>query len=94
MLKNVNLAKSISDISWNKFVVKLQYKSTWYGRKIVKVHRWFPSSQICSECGNTDGKKALYIRKWACKSCGVIHDRDINASKNILKEGLRALELN
>ncbi|MCL6150958.1 transposase, partial [Enterococcus faecium] len=76
-------------ISWSSFVTKLQYKADWYGRKIIKVDKWFPSSQICSECGHKDGKKPLDIREWTCPICHAHHDRDINASINILTEGLR-----
>ena len=89
MLRNHKLAKSISDVSWSSFVTKLQYKSDWYGREIIKVDKWFPSSQLCSECGHKDGKKSLEIREWTCPVCHAHHDRDINASKNILTEGLR-----
>src|SRR5699024_6964806 len=87
MLRNYKLAKSISDVSWSAFVTKLKYKAQWYGKTIVKVDRWFPSSQICSNCGHQDGKKSLDVRAWACSNCGTHHDRDINASKNILAEG-------
>lgn len=89
MLSNRKLAKSISDVSWSKFVVKLQYKAEWYGRVIIKIDRWYPSSQLCSSCGHRDGKKSLHIREWTCPHCQTNHDRDINASKNILNEGLQ-----
>ena len=89
MLRNHKLARSISDVSWSSFVAKLQYKADWYGREIIKVDQWFPSSQICSECGHKDGKKPLDIREWTCLICHAHHDRDINASINILTEGLR-----
>lgn len=92
MLRNRKLAKSISDVSWSSFVTKLQYKADWYGKEIVKVDRWYPSSQICSSCGANTGKKTLDIRKWTCE-CGVEHDRDINASKNIKVEGLRIRDI-
>lgn len=89
MLRNHKLAKSISDVSWSSFVTKLQYKADWYGKEIIKVDKWFPSSQICSECGHKDGKKSLDIREWTCPICHTQHDRDINASINILTDGLR-----
>ena len=93
MLRNHKLARSISDVSWSSFVMKLQYKADWYGREIIKIDKWFPSSQICSECGHKDGKKTLEIREWTCPVCHVHHDRDINASINILTEGLRIQQL-
>lgn len=88
LMKNHHLSRAIGDASWTEFVRQLHYKADWYGKKIVTISRWFPSSQLCSSCGEKSGKKALSIREWTCESCGVRHDRDINASLNILKEGL------
>lgn len=89
MLRNHKLAKSISDVSWSSFVTKLEYKANWYGKEVIKIDTWFPSSQLCSECRHKDGKKPLEIREWTCPICHAHHDRDINASINILTEGLR-----
>ncbi|HEY4534056.1 MAG TPA: RNA-guided endonuclease TnpB family protein [Fusobacterium sp.] len=89
LFHNHKLAKSIADVSWASFVNKLEYKAKWYGKEIIKMDRLYPSSRICSVCGNRDGKKTLDIREWTCPVCHTHHDRDINASKNILAEGLR-----
>lgn len=89
LLQNHKLAKSISDVSWYKLITKLKYKAKWYGKEIIQIDRWYPSSQICSVCGENTGKKSLRIREWTCKFCNTIHDRDVNAAKNILAKGLK-----
>ena len=88
MVKNHKLALSISDASWGELIRQLTYKCEWYGRELIKIDRWFPSSKRCGNCGHIVEKMPLNIREWDCPECGSNHDRDINASKNILAAGL------
>ncbi len=90
MVKNHKLAKHISDASWGTFVRLLEYKADWNDKKIVKIGRFYPSSKTCCECGWINQDLNLSIREWTCKN-GHILDRDLNAAKNILKEGLRII---
>ena len=91
MVKNHCLAKAISDASWSSFVVMLDYKCNWYGKTLVKIDRWYPSSKICSNCGHKFKELVLGIDEWTCENCGIEHDRDINAAKNILAKGFSDL---
>jgi len=88
MIKNHKLSKHIADASWGNFVNLLNYKCEWYGKELVKVNRFYPSSKTCNCCGWINQNLKLFEREWTCK-CGETHDRDLNASKNILKEGLK-----
>ena len=92
MEQNNKLARSISDVSWSRLVSMLVYKANWYGRNVIKVPSNYPSSQLCSICGYKNSiTKSLNIRKWTCPECGTVHDRDINAAKNILSKGIETL---
>lgn len=88
MIRNHHFARAISDASWSEFRRQLEYKADWYGRTVIAVDRFYPSSKTCSACGVIAAKMPVKIREWACASCGTAHDRDVNAAKVILAEGL------
>ncbi len=88
MLRNRHLARAIADCGWGEFRRQLEYKCQRYGRDLIVIERWYPSSKTCSECGYLLAELALSMRHWRCPSCGTRHDRDTNAAKNILAAGL------
>jgi putative transposase len=88
MQKNRRLSKSISDAGWSEFRRQLEYKAQWYGRTLIGIDRWYPSSKRCSDCGHTVARMSLKVREWMCPQCGSIHDRDVNAARNVLAAGL------
>jgi putative transposase len=92
MVKNHSLAKAISDVGWSEFVSLLDYKTAWYGRNLVKIDKWYPSSKRCFDCGHILDSLTLDVRVWTCPECGEVHDRDINAAKNIHVAGLAIFE--
>ena len=85
--RKTGLNRSIADASWAEFRSMLEYKARWYGRELVVLDRWFPSTRLCSACGTVTGCKPLHVREWTC-ACGAAHDRDVNAAKNVLAAGL------
>ncbi|MGW0421624.1 RNA-guided endonuclease InsQ/TnpB family protein [Streptomyces sp. NPDC003015] len=87
MVKNRSLARAISDAAWSQFRSMLEYKAAWYGREVIVVDRFFPSSKLCSTCGTLQDRMPLRVRTWTC-DCGTMHDRDVNAAKNLLAVGL------
>ena len=88
--QNHNFAREVLDVSWYEFTRQLKYKANWYGKQIIKVDTYYPSSQLCHVCGYKNADiKDLTIREWTCPSCGTHHDRDVNAAINILNEGLK-----
>ena len=91
MQQNRSLAKAISDTSWSEFVRQLEYKAEWYGKTVVKIDRFFPSTKRCSACGHVGESKPLDVREWTCEECGVVHDRDVNAAINIRDIGTAGL---
>lgn len=92
MVKNHHLSKALHDVGWSAFVSQLEYKAAWYGRNLVKIDRWYPSSKRCSHCGYILDSLPLEVRQWTCPACGVTHDRDSNAAKNVHAAGLAVFE--
>ncbi|HET8909438.1 MAG TPA: RNA-guided endonuclease TnpB family protein [Ktedonobacterales bacterium] len=88
MVKHPTLAKAIHDVGWGEFVRQLEYKAAWYGRTLVKIDKWYPSSKRCSACGHILDSLTLDSRRWTCPECSAVHDRDVNAAQNILAVGL------
>lgn len=88
LVRDHALAKAISDVGWGELVRQLQYKAQWYGRTVVAIDKWYPSSKRCHDCGHILDSLSLDERQWTCPACGIRHDRDINAAKNILAAGL------
>jgi putative transposase len=87
MVRNHRLARAVSDAAWRDLRTMLEYKAAWYGRTVVAVDRWLPSSKLCSVCGTVQQAMPLNVREWTC-CCGAIHDRDVNAARNVLAAGL------
>lgn len=92
LLQNGNLSKHIADASWRKFITYLEYKAKLYSRKLIKINPFYPSSKLCSVCGYKNENLKLSDRRWVCPNCGTEHDRDYNATLNLLREGLKLLK--
>ena len=92
MLKNHKLARSLQELSIYRFFQILEYKANWYGREVVKVGQYFPSSKLCNQCGTKNETLKLHNREWTCSNCGSVNDRDLNAARNILEEGLKLIK--
>ena len=90
MIKSRNLSRSIHEIGWGKLIEMIKYKAELYGREFVQIDRWFPSSKKCHVCGKINHDLGREEREWECSHCHAVHQRDVNAAKNILDEGLRA----
>ena len=88
MVRNHTLARAISDASWAELRRQLEYKADWYGRTVIAVDRFYPSSKMCSACGHLAATMPLNVREWTCAACGVRHDRDVNAAKVLCAAGL------
>ncbi len=88
MVHNRSLSKAISDVGWGEFISLLEYKAEWYGRHLVKIDKWYPSSKRCFNCGHILNSLTLDVRHWTCPECGIVHDRDVNAAMNIKAAGL------
>ncbi len=88
LVRNRRLARAISDASWSELIRQLEYKAAWYGRTLIKIDKWYPSTKRCSICGHVLNSLPLAVRQWTCPECGTHHDRDVNAAKNVLAAGL------
>jgi putative transposase len=91
LVRNRSLARAISDAAWTQLRKQLEYKCAWYGRELVVIDRFYPSSKTCSGCGYVVSALPLNARKWTCAKCAAVHDRDVNAAKNIEAAGLAVL---
>ena len=93
LLKNHCLAKAIADVGWGELLRMLSYKARWYGRSLVAINRWYPSSKRCSVCGHELESLSLAVREWTCPTCGAVHDRDVNAAMQYQSRGALGVRL-